>query len=79
MAIDIFAKSSPKVKDYNCMLHLGLSSSIQTTKHDNPLVLIHALVIGTKANTLLTNIGCHLHHSKLYNPYCHLCRSCALA
>jgi hypothetical protein len=79
MATDIFAKSLPKAKYYNCMLHLGLFSLTQTTKHDNPLVPIQVLVTSMEAKTLLSNIDCHLDHSKCYNPYCHICQSCALA
>jgi hypothetical protein len=75
----ILTKSLPKTKHYNCMLHLGLFSLVHTIEHDNPLVLIQALVICVKVKNLLLDNDPYLHHFKHYSPYCHLCQPCALA
>jgi len=49
----LLTKSLPKTKHYNCMLHLGLFSLAQTIEHDNPLVLIQALMIHVEVNNFI--------------------------
>ncbi len=75
----ILTKSLPKAKHYNCMLHLGLFSLAQTIEHDNPLILIQALVIHVEVNNLFLDSDPHLHHFKHYSPYRRLCQPCVLA
>jgi hypothetical protein len=49
----ILTKCLPKTKRYYCMLHLGLFSLVQTIEHDNPLVLIQALMIHVEVNNFI--------------------------
>ncbi len=61
------------------MLHFDLFSLAQTIKHDNPLVLIQALVICVEVNKLLLDNDPRLYHFKHYSHCCCLCQPCALA